>query len=259
MSRVTARAATAVSPALARVRERGRGLGGGQRTRGDRALGAAQRRRARPGARRRPDPPLPPAGRGIARVRRRGRGRRSAGLRARAGHRHHRGADRAGPRRRRDLAWARDRRGEAGGRRRPPASRPTRPAGLRPAHRLPRLGGLAASARPLADFVVLVDARSGEEISTRDVLWRADLSATLFDPNPVVSQGSYRTCSMPRIGTRRCSRVCASPSHCRGSPVPRAVWSASTRTRGSASARSRCAVRASTSPASPGPTIASRR
>jgi Fungalysin metallopeptidase (M36) len=39
--------------------------------------------------------------------------------------------------------------------------------------------------------VVLVDARDGEEISTRDVLWRADLSATLFDPNPVVSQGSY--------------------------------------------------------------------
>ena len=39
--------------------------------------------------------------------------------------------------------------------------------------------------------MVLVDARSAEEISTRDVLWRADLSATLFDPNPVVSQGSY--------------------------------------------------------------------
>jgi Fungalysin metallopeptidase (M36) len=60
----------------------------------------------------------------------------------------------------------------------------------------PRSGSLAwevslPSARPLADFVVLVDARDGEEISTRDVLWRADLSATLFDPNPVVSQGSY--------------------------------------------------------------------
>lgn len=60
----------------------------------------------------------------------------------------------------------------------------------------PRTGSFAwevslPSARPLADFVVLVDARSGEEISTRDVLWRADLSATLFDPNPVVSQGSY--------------------------------------------------------------------
>jgi Fungalysin metallopeptidase (M36) len=60
----------------------------------------------------------------------------------------------------------------------------------------PRTGSLAwevslPSARPLADFVVLVDARSGDEISTRDVLWRADLSATLFDPNPVVSQGSY--------------------------------------------------------------------
>ena len=60
----------------------------------------------------------------------------------------------------------------------------------------PRSGSLAwevslPSARPLADFMVLVDARNGEEISTRDVLWRADLSATLFDPNPVVSQGSY--------------------------------------------------------------------
>jgi Fungalysin metallopeptidase (M36) len=59
----------------------------------------------------------------------------------------------------------------------------------------PRTGSLAwevslPSARPLADFVVLVDARSGAEISTRDVLWRTDLSATLFDPNPVVSQGS---------------------------------------------------------------------
>ncbi|HEX5955392.1 MAG TPA: M36 family metallopeptidase, partial [Solirubrobacterales bacterium] len=60
----------------------------------------------------------------------------------------------------------------------------------------PRTGSIAwevslPSARPLADFVVLIDARNGEEISTRDVLWRADLSATLFDPNPVVSQGSY--------------------------------------------------------------------
>ncbi len=47
------------------------------------------------------------------------------------------------------------------------------------------------SARPLGDFLVLVDGRSGETIKTRDLLWRATAKATLFDPNPVVAQGSY--------------------------------------------------------------------
>jgi Fungalysin metallopeptidase (M36) len=47
------------------------------------------------------------------------------------------------------------------------------------------------SARPLADFVVLIDARTGEEIRVRDVLWRAEIRAALFDPNPVVAQASY--------------------------------------------------------------------
>ncbi len=45
--------------------------------------------------------------------------------------------------------------------------------------------------RPLGDFLVLVDARRGSEISARDLLWRATASAALFDPNPVVTQGAY--------------------------------------------------------------------
>jgi hypothetical protein len=60
----------------------------------------------------------------------------------------------------------------------------------------PRSGGAAwevslPAARPLADLVVLIDARDGNEISTRDLLWHASAAATLFDPNPVVTQGSY--------------------------------------------------------------------
>lgn len=45
--------------------------------------------------------------------------------------------------------------------------------------------------RPLGDFVVLIDAGSGAEIGTRDLLWRATATAMLFDPNPVVTQGAY--------------------------------------------------------------------
>lgn len=48
-----------------------------------------------------------------------------------------------------------------------------------------------AAARPLADLRVLVDAVDGAEISSRDLLWRAEARANLFDPNPVVSQRSY--------------------------------------------------------------------
>jgi hypothetical protein len=60
----------------------------------------------------------------------------------------------------------------------------------------PRTGSLAwevslPSARPLGDFLVMIDARSGAELSARDVLWRTDASAALFDPNPVVTQASY--------------------------------------------------------------------
>jgi hypothetical protein len=60
----------------------------------------------------------------------------------------------------------------------------------------PRSGSLAwevslPSARPLGDFLVMIDARSGERLSARDLLWRTTASATLFDPNPVVTQGSY--------------------------------------------------------------------
>jgi Zn-dependent metalloprotease len=50
--------------------------------------------------------------------------------------------------------------------------------------------GLVAD-RPLADLLVSVDARSGDVVATRDRLWRASGHAKLFDPNPVVTQGSY--------------------------------------------------------------------
>jgi hypothetical protein len=43
---------------------------------------------------------------------------------------------------------------------------------------------------PFASFEVLIDARTGSTISIRDVLRRLTGSAALFDPNPVVTQGS---------------------------------------------------------------------
>jgi hypothetical protein len=46
------------------------------------------------------------------------------------------------------------------------------------------------SRAPLASFEVLVDARDGSTISIRDLLRRLTGSASLFDPNPVVAQGS---------------------------------------------------------------------
>lgn len=47
------------------------------------------------------------------------------------------------------------------------------------------------SARPLADLLVTVDARSGEATRVRDLLRRATGKALLFSPNPVVTQGTY--------------------------------------------------------------------
>jgi Fungalysin metallopeptidase (M36) len=47
-----------------------------------------------------------------------------------------------------------------------------------------------AAAAPLADLAVLVDAASGEVIRTHDLLRRATGAATLFSPNPVVTQGT---------------------------------------------------------------------
>ena len=47
------------------------------------------------------------------------------------------------------------------------------------------------SGKPLADFVVDVDARSGEKVRSKDLLRNATGSAMLYDPNPVVQQGSY--------------------------------------------------------------------
>lgn len=69
----------------------------------------------------------------------------------------------------------------------------------RPTARLgidPRTNALAwevslPSARPLADYLVVIDALEGDEIRTRDLLWNATASAAVFDPNPIVAQGSY--------------------------------------------------------------------
>ena len=48
------------------------------------------------------------------------------------------------------------------------------------------------SARPLADFLVTVDARDGEVLRQRDLLRRATGTARVFDPNPVTTQAGYR-------------------------------------------------------------------
>ena len=47
------------------------------------------------------------------------------------------------------------------------------------------------SAWPLADFLAVVDARTGESLRTRDVLHRATGRAMIFNPNPVVQQGGW--------------------------------------------------------------------
>jgi hypothetical protein len=80
--------------------------------------------------------------------------------------------------------------------------------GLREAARaslavLPRPGGarsvwrvLLASKWPLASVEVLVDARTGEVLRTRDLLRRAFVAtgqATVFDTNPIMAQGSRNT------------------------------------------------------------------
>ena len=46
------------------------------------------------------------------------------------------------------------------------------------------------SARPLGDFEVLVDARSGALVRLRNLVKEASAPARVFDPNPVVEQGS---------------------------------------------------------------------
>ncbi len=50
---------------------------------------------------------------------------------------------------------------------------------------------LVASAEPVASLEVLVDARSGRLLRTRDLLQHATGTARLFDPNPVVANGGY--------------------------------------------------------------------
>jgi Fungalysin metallopeptidase (M36) len=49
---------------------------------------------------------------------------------------------------------------------------------------------LVPSGKPLGDFEVTLDARSGRVLSVRDLLRRATGSASLFDPNPLVTHGT---------------------------------------------------------------------
>jgi hypothetical protein len=66
-----------------------------------------------------------------------------------------------------------------------------------------------ASARPLGDFLVTVDARSGDIVGLRDVLARATGSALLYLPNPVAAQGGFdglrdrRDRNSPLLGSLR--------------------------------------------------------
>ena len=48
-----------------------------------------------------------------------------------------------------------------------------------------------ASRKPLADYIVTVDARSGRALRSRDVLQHATGSAMIFNPNPVVEQNGW--------------------------------------------------------------------
>jgi len=48
-----------------------------------------------------------------------------------------------------------------------------------------------AAAEPLADLAVLIDARNGAALRARDLLRHATGIANVFNPNPVVTQGSY--------------------------------------------------------------------
>lgn len=47
------------------------------------------------------------------------------------------------------------------------------------------------AARPVADLLVTIDARSGERIRTKDLLKRATGSAMIFNPNPVTQQDGF--------------------------------------------------------------------
>ncbi len=48
------------------------------------------------------------------------------------------------------------------------------------------------SGKPLADFVVDIDARTGAKVRSKDVLRNATGAAAIYNPNPVVQQGSYQ-------------------------------------------------------------------
>lgn len=47
------------------------------------------------------------------------------------------------------------------------------------------------AARPVADLLVTIDARSGERIRSRDLLKQATGSAMIYNPNPVTQQGGW--------------------------------------------------------------------
>ena len=162
---------------------------------------------------RRLDPPLPPARRRAAGVRRRGRGRRS-GERAAGAGRRHRPRPGSAPR---DAGGAisraaRDRARRRGDRRRAPARRRPAPLGHRPRAAATSPGRSSLPARPGRSATSWSPstraAASGSAPATCSGARPA--SATIFDPNPVVTQGSYAGLSDAQgQGLDRCSPRCA--------------------------------------------------
>lgn len=91
------------------------------------------------------------------------------------------------PRLARGAAIRRARAGTGGG---PLRLRPRAVLGIDPATRRTAWEVRLATAEPLADLLVYVDARDGRVIRTRDLLRHSTASASLFVPNPVVTRGT---------------------------------------------------------------------
>ena len=77
--------------------------------------------------------------------------------------------------------------------------------GVDPATGRPAWEVRLAVRRPLADLLVSVDAVSGRVLGSRDLLRRGKASASLFDPNPVVTRGTSR--GLRDAKDRRSSRL----------------------------------------------------
>ncbi|HEX2127657.1 MAG TPA: M36 family metallopeptidase [Solirubrobacterales bacterium] len=69
---------------------------------------------------------------------------------------------------------------------------PTARLGIEPGSGRAAWEVVLAAAKPVADLIVTVDARSGDVLRERDLLKRATGTARVFDPNPVTTLASYR-------------------------------------------------------------------